>query len=289
PEVEAVILAVTTNIRKDLAIKAFREGKNVLLEKPPAMNVEEIYEMIDESKNLICGCCSSRFRFLDHSIFVTEFLKNQPLGKLRIIRSKAIIPPGPIPKQTPPSWRVSKSINGGGILVNWGVYDIDYLFGITHWEIKPKLIIGKTWEIPKQFSIYVAPNSDAEEHFSSFILCDNDLVMIFERGECVPSQREEIWQIVGEKGTLHLKMNVGKNKKIIYDDGKDVNKGIVSNIIWEGDEDWETIFQRQLENFAKAVRSQEEIKTDLKKSLIIQKVIDAIYKSSEQGKAIEIN
>ncbi|MCM8785380.1 MAG: Gfo/Idh/MocA family oxidoreductase, partial [Candidatus Omnitrophica bacterium] len=176
-----------------------------------------------------------------------------------------------------------------GILVNWGVYDIDYLLGINDWKIKPKLVVGKTWQIPEQFSIYVAPNSDAEEHFSSFILCEDSIVMIFERGECVPSQKEEIWEITGEKGTLHLMMNVGKNKKIIYDDGKDPKKGIVSNVIWEGNEDWEIIFQRQLENFAKAVRGKEEIKTDLKKSLMIQKIIDATYESSEKGKAIEIN
>lgn len=289
PDIEGVILAVTTNIRTDLALKAFKEGKHVLLEKPAGMNVEEIYKMIEGSNGLVVGSCSSRFRFLDHSIFVTEFLKNEPLGKLRVIRSKAIISPGPTPKQTPPIWRVSKSINSGGILVNWGVYDLDYLLGITGWRLKPKIILGKTWEIPSQFSHYVAPGSDAEEHFAAFILFEDDIVMLFERGECVSSQTDEKWEITGEKGTLHLKMTVGKEKKIVYDDGKDAKKGIISNVIWEGDEDWEMIFERQLINFAKAIRKEEEIKTDLQKALIIQKITDAIYKSSEKGEVVEIN
>jgi len=288
-EIEGVILAVATNIRTELAIKAFKEGKHVLLEKPAGMNVDEIYKMIEESKGLIVGSCSSRFRFLDHSIFVTEFLKNKPLGDLRVIRSKAIISPGPPPKQTPPIWRVSKSINGGGILVNWGVYDLDYLLGITNWTLKPKVIFGKTWEIPSQFSHYVAPESDAEEHFCAFILFENGVVMLFERGECVASQTEEKWEITGEKGSLHLKMTVGKDKKVIYDDASDPEKRIVSKIIWEGSENWEMIFERQLINFAKAIRGEEEIKTDLNKALIIQKITDGIYKSSEKGVAVEIN
>jgi predicted dehydrogenase len=289
PEIEGVILAVTTNIRTDLALKAFKEGKNVLLEKPAGMNVEEIYKMIEESKGLVAGSCSSRFRFLDHSIFVTEFLKNKPLGDLRVIRSKAIISPGNPPKQTPPLWRVSKSINGGGILVNWGVYDLDYLLGITNWTLKPKLVLGRTWEIPSQFSHYVAPGSDAEEHFAAFILFEGGTVMLFERGECVASQTEEKWEITGEKGTLHLKMTVGENKKVIYDDASDSDKRVISKIIWEGNEDWEMIFERQLLNFAKAIRKEEELKTDLNKALIIQKITDGIYISSEKGKAYEIN
>ncbi|MGB9677396.1 MAG: Gfo/Idh/MocA family protein [Candidatus Ratteibacteria bacterium] len=288
-EIEGVILAVTTNIRTDLALKAFKEGKHVLLEKPAGMNVEEIYKMIEKSKGLVVGSCSSRYRFLDHSIFVTDFLKNEPLGNLRVIRSKAIISPGPPPKQTPPLWRVSKSINGGGILVNWGVYDLDYLLGITNWKLKPKLIIGKTWEIPSQFSHYVAPGSDAEEHFAALILFENGTIMFFERGECVPSQTEEKWEITGEKGTLHLKMTVGENKKIIYDDGSDPFKRVVSNIIWEGNENWEMIFERQLINFAKAIRGEEDIKTDLQKALIIQKITDGIYLSSEKKISVEIS
>lgn len=286
-EVEGVILGFPARNRHLLAIYAMHQGKHVLLEKPAATCTEEIYQMIKARKNLVCASFSSRFRFLESAKFVTEFIEKGGLGDIRIVFCRVLYPPEQKPDPSPPPWRVSKALNGGGILVNWGCYDLDYLLGLTGWDLKPELVVGQTWEIPPQFQHYVAPGSDAEEHFAAFIRCKGGSVIIFERGERVPSSSQEVWQITGIKGTLHLKLKIKEYKEIIFDNNS--TEKLSSDVIWKGKEDNSKVHSGPIEDFAIAIRKKQKPKTGLEEALIIQKITDAIYKSAEQSKAISID
>ena len=288
PNVEAIVLALPTGIRTALALCAFRCGKHVLLEKPAAMNVNELKQMIKVRGELVCAVCSARYRFLESADFVTDFIASRALGKLRVVHCRAIVAAGPPPEKIPPPWRVSKSLNSGGILVNWGHYDLDYLLGVTGWRLKPKLVLAQTWPVPPQFKCHVAPGSDAEEHFAAMILCEGGTVIMFERGECVAAQSENVWQIIGTKGSMQLRMIPEKGKKIIFDNTSK-ETGVFSEVIWEGEEDSTRVHAGPVEDFARAIRGERQPKTSLEQALVIQKISDAIYASAEQGRAIEIN
>ena len=288
PNVEAVVLALPTGMRTSLALRAFSSGKHVLLEKPAAMNTSELKQMMNARGELICACCSSRYRFLESADFTTNFIAGGALGKLRIVRCRATSAARPCPEKTPPVWRVNKVLNGGGILVNWGPYDLDYLLGITGWSLKPKLVLAQTWPIPPQFECHVAPGSDAEEHFAAMICCQGGTVIMFERGEQVAAQSENAWQLIGTKGSLQLRMITEKGKKIVFDNSS-TEKGVFSEVIWEGEEDSSLVHSGPVNDFARAIREKCHPKTGLEQALVIQEITDAIYASAEQGKAIEIN
>ena len=288
PDVEAVVLAIPTAVRTALALRAFSCGKHVLLEKPAAMNIDELKQMMKACGELVCASCSSRYRFLESADFVADFIATGVLGKLRVVRCRAISAAGPPPEKTPPPWRVSKSLNGGGILVNWGVYDLDYLLGITGWSLKPKLVLAQTWPIPPQFKCHVASGSDAEEHFAAMVCCEGGTVILFERGEGVAAQSEDAWQLVGTKGSLQLRMINEKGKKIVFDNTS-TEKGVFSEVIWKKEEEVGSVHGGPVQDFARAILENRQPKTSLEQVLIIQKITDAIYASAEQGKAIEIN
>ena len=287
-EVEAVILALPTGIRAPLALHAFRRGKHVLLEKPAAMNVTELKQMMEARGELVCASCSPRYRFLASADFVTDFIAGGALGQLRVIRCRVTTAAVSPPEKTPPAWRVSKSMNGGGILVNWGPYDFDYLLGITGWSLKPRLVLAQTWPISPQFEGHVAPGADAEEHVAAMVLCEGGTVITFERGEQVAAQSEEAWQIIGTKGSLQLRMINEEGKKIVFDNSS-TEKGVFSEVIWEGEEDAAYVHAGPTENFARAIRENCPPKTGLEQALILQQITDAIYASAEQGKAVEIS
>ena len=287
-DVEAVVLAVPAGVRTPLALHAFSRGKHVLLEKPSAMNVNELKEMMDKRSKLVCACCSSRYRFYKSADFVTDFISSGKLGRLRVVHCRVISAAQPPPEKTPPPWRVSKSFNGGGILVNWGCYDLDYLLGITGWSLKPKLVTAQTWPVPPQFECHVAPGSDAEEHFAAMICCEGGTVIMFERGESVAAQSEAAWKLIGTKGSLQLTMTPSKEKKIVFDNSS-TEKGVSPEIIWEDDDDYSCAYSSPADDFARAIREKHQPKTGLEQALIIQKITDAIYASAEQGKAIVIN
>lgn len=287
PQVEAVVLAMPACYRTNLALRAFTKGKHVLIEKPVAMNANEVKQLIKAHGNLTVGCCSARYRLLESANFVTEFILSGVLGKLRVVHCRAIGPVGEPPKVQPPAWRLKKSLNGGGIMVNWGCYDLDYLLGITGWKLIPRKVFAHIWKVSPQLESYVAPGSDAETHVIGIIRCEDDTVISIERGEMVSSRVENSCQIIGTKGSLQLNMLPDQGKKIIhYDSGS--GKGMVSKIIWEGNEDPEIVHSCVVD-FADAIRKHREPKTNLEQALVIQKITDAIYASSEQGVAIEIN
>ena len=62
-EIEAVVLAFPTQYRTQVALEAFSKGKHVLIEKPVAINSNQVREMIAAQGKLVAGCCSSRNRF----------------------------------------------------------------------------------------------------------------------------------------------------------------------------------------------------------------------------------
>ena len=90
PEVEAVVLAFPTQYRTEVALRAFERGKHVLLEKPIAMNVDEVNQLIAARGALVSGCCSSRNRFNKAARLVTELITSGGLGELRTVHCRAL-------------------------------------------------------------------------------------------------------------------------------------------------------------------------------------------------------
>src|SRR5690606_20265892 len=209
PEIEGVILGLPSGFRVGLSIEALRRGKHVLVEKPAALNLEELLQIAEAAEaapGRVVAFASARYQFLPHVKPVTEFIASGALGDLRVIHFRATLPPGPPPTSPPPAWRVSRAQNGGGILVNWGIYELDYMFGLTGWTLQPRHVLANFWGISPQFSQYVAEGSDGDEHFAAFITCENGTVISYERGERVASRSETVARIVGTKGSLSLAM-----------------------------------------------------------------------------------
>ncbi len=287
--VEAVVLALPTSGRAEIALKAFALGKHVLIEKPAAMNTGEIERMIAARGGLIAACCSSRYRFLDSAGAATDFFATGALGDLRRVRCQAVVPVDKPPVTPPPAWRLNKSLNGGGILVNWGCYDLDYVLGITGWSLRPELVLAHTWPISPKLASYAAPGSDAETYFTALISCKGGTVITLERGEYVPGRPEGVWQLSGTEGTLYLNMNAGPPVKIEFDFVTET--GVASKVVWQSEkpEGFEAARSGPVQDFAAAIRENRPPKTTLEQALVIQKITDSIYASAEKGVAVTID
>jgi predicted dehydrogenase len=134
PGIDAVVLALPAAVRTELALQAFRAGKHVLIEKPVAMNADEVRRMMEARGSLVAACCSARLRCQDSADAVEAIVASGRLGDIRVIRScwqTAVKAP---PEKTPPQWRLSTAVNGGGNLANLGSYALDYLLGVTGWS-----------------------------------------------------------------------------------------------------------------------------------------------------------
>jgi len=287
PQVEAVVLALPANQRTYMGLRAFARGKHVLTEKPVAMNADEVRRLIAAKGNLVGACCSSRYAFSEATRAAKELVASGALGQLRLIRCRSVNCPGKRVEGERPYWRVSRSSNAGGILVNWGSYDLDYLMNLTGWSLRPVSALGAVWPVGPEYQWFVAPGSDAETHVTALVTFEEGIALAYERGDAVAGSHDETWEIVGDRGTAHLKMTSGSGKRLTWDQA-DTEQGLISHVLWEGDDDGSTVHSGPVDDFAKAIRQGRPPQTGLEQALLVQRISDAIYRSASTGTAAPV-
>ena len=295
--IDGVVLALPANLRTELGVRAFAAGRHVLTEKPVAMNAGEVRKLIaardaSPKPGRIGACCSCRYHGLPSAKVVQNFVSTGALGDLRVARVRAVMaaPPSP-PFNPPPVWRLSRALNGGGILMNWGQYDTDYVFGVLGWRLRPRRAMARTFGNIAAYASYAHEDSDAETHVIAFVDCVDEtngkpVVFSYERAEFTTSATDEAWQIIGDKGTLRLWMKEKTGKQLWFDHPG--ARGTVSELLWEGDEDSSQQHGMPVRDFGEAIRDGRAPATSLERSLVIQSMFDAIYAAAESGQSEDI-
>lgn len=133
-EEDVVVIATPPSAHLGPALAALRTGRHVLCEKPLAMNAGEAEELLraSESAERLLGVCSTRFRGLPHTEAVKAVLASGELGEpyamafaTRWARSRAGIEYQPASR-----WFLDASKSGGGVVMDWGPYDMSTLFDL---------------------------------------------------------------------------------------------------------------------------------------------------------------
>src|SRR5690606_32433935 len=99
--VDAVVLALPTSARAGLPRLALERGKHLLLEKPPAMHADELADLEAMQGDRVVACASSRFRHYDSARAAAAFLKDDPLGPIRLVRFRGVAPAKARPTDPP--------------------------------------------------------------------------------------------------------------------------------------------------------------------------------------------
>jgi predicted dehydrogenase len=285
PGVDLVVLALPAHARTALALEAFAHGKHVLIEKPVAMNAGEVEQLIAARGGLQAACCSSRFRFPEGAGVAAEYVASGALGPLRSVWMRSFFPAGPPPDGPRPEWRLKRHLNGGGFLMNWGCYDLDYLLGLTGWQLRPESVFAQCWPAAPQLRPHLPEGSDAETHYVALIRCEGGTMLSLERGEYMAASEESGWQIVGEQASLRLTMTWASPRRIILDEAT-VEQGHTSRVLWEGHDDVAEVVRGPLTDLAEAIVQGREPATSLEKALVVQRVSDAIYRSAAESQGV---
>jgi len=257
------------------------------IEKPAAMNLGEIERLRAAQGDRVVACCSARFSHYPSSNAARKFLRSGKLGAIRAIACRAVVPPRKPAPPNPPPWRLSRKLNGGGILVNWGSYDLDFLFSLLDFKLQPVHALARTWQVPPPSAAYAAPGSDAETHVNALVTFQDGSVFDYERAEFGAIPGEQRWQICGENGALSLRLLPGRDDRLVWWK-PDPAQGVREETLWEGDQS--SIGHTALvdANFVAAIRGEAEPFTCLRKSALVQRVTDAIYASADAGRPTTI-
>ncbi len=288
PEVDGVVLALPANLRTPLALAALAAGKHVLIEKPAAMNATEVRQILAARGDRVVMCCQNRYEFTPSARAATQFMAKGKLGKVRMVRVRGMVAPARPPAEHPPVWRLRRDLNGGGIMANWGCYDLHYVMSVLNWSLTPETVLAQMWPVAGPFSDYAAAGSDAETHLSMLVRCADGAAINFERAEFVAAASDKSWEIIGEAGSLGLQMLPMEQKRIVFYH-RDAAAGTASEVVWEGDEEWDIAHQGTLDAFARAAQTGWDTDKFLKQALFVQMLTDAAYQSSDQGRAVEVD
>lgn len=126
-DINVVHICTPHYLHTPMAIEALRHGKNVLMEKPVAMNYEEAEKLIraaQESDRKIGVCFQNRYNNTNRRI--KELLTSGETG--RILGARAFVNWRRDDKYYLESdWRGKWSTEGGGVLINQAIHTIDLL------------------------------------------------------------------------------------------------------------------------------------------------------------------
>jgi predicted dehydrogenase len=119
-EVDAVYIATPHSFHKEHAILCLQNKKAVLCEKPFAMNLEEVSEMISVARenNVLLMEALWTF-FLPHFTYVLDIIKSEKLGKLKKLEADF-----GFYRDFDETSRLFKKEVGGGSLLDIGIYPI---------------------------------------------------------------------------------------------------------------------------------------------------------------------
>lgn len=204
---DIVIVATPPKFHADLSIAALRSGRHVLCEKPLAMSSDQARLMAREARaaGRILACCSSRFLGSPSYLRARELIHDGTLGSLyhatwvhREQRSRTGIEYQPA---TP--WFVKRSVNGGGVLMDWGPYDLSIL---CHLLDPTEVTIDSAFAFTPETKLPPNIECDVEFHVSAtmrFVLTSgHQLTVTLERASCTHGGERKVAEFEGTKGAL---------------------------------------------------------------------------------------
>lgn len=289
PEIDIVSVCTWNAAHAECAIAALNAGKDVICEKPMAMNTKQAEEMLEAAKKngklLQIGFVR---RYGNDTDVMQDFINAGKFGDIYYAKATYLRRNG-----NPGGWFGDKSRSGGGPLIDLGVHVIDlsrYLCG----NPKPVSVYGATFQ--KLFnrpeikggkgytSVSAGDNDicDVEDFATALIRFDNGLVLSVEASFSLNIKNGEgNIQFFGTKAGAKLDPQV----EIFTDENGylvDMSFNQDTSLSFDG------LFCREINNFVDCVLNGTPCKAPAEDGVEIMKILDAVYESARTGHEVVI-
>jgi predicted dehydrogenase len=200
--VDIVDICTPPWLHASMAIDALRAGKHVLCEKPFALSSAEAEQMADvaASAGKVLACRQGDTRLGRPARTVREVVRSGVLGDVYFMRLvvRTLYRPG-IEYNPSATWFLDRSKAGGGALYDWGVYDLDLLFGIFG-PLDVAEVMALTFrgvDSPRLETPY-----DVEEHAAAMLKLRDGHSIFWERAWATHLPPEMRWDFYGTQAGM---------------------------------------------------------------------------------------
>ena len=268
--VDAVIIATPTHLHKQMAIDSLNAGKDVLVEKPLALNSIEGQEVIEcakkNNKKLMVGM---NLRYRPDSMLIRSLIDAGEIGDPFYIKC------GWVRKQSSTEkWFNKREEAGGGVILDLGINLVDLALWLADY---PKVVSVSTQN-------YHHHSRNLEDTSLSFIRCEKSVLISIEASWTLAEEKDAFnSNIYGTKGSVAA--NPFKLIKSLEDEQIDLG----STFLETPTEAFKKSYLNEIKSFIGAIRGLNPVFSSGEEALQLLKIAEAMYKSAEEEKEIKIS
>lgn len=285
-EIEAISVCTPNRVHSEITVDALKAGKHVLCEKPAAYTYEEALKMQDAQhetgKILNIGVVN---RFNTGVRKIKELIEQGELGEVYQVyvsfRSHRSIPGlgGAF---------TTKSIAGGGVMIDWGVHFFDIVMYCCN-DPKTKSVsaekfckLGNPIKDYVYTSMWAGPSvedgiCDVEEGITGMIRTEGPVITFNGAWAQNIGENEMFIDFIGTKGGIRLQYGADF---VMYS----TKNGMLTKTSFEMESD--SMFQNEINSFVDCIESGEKLPSHIDTNIVTAKMMDAIYRSSEEHKEV---
>ncbi len=284
PEIDIVSVTTWNSAHAECTISALNAGKDVICEKPMAINArqaEEMKEAADRNGKLLqIGFVR---RYGNDCNVVKDFINSGTFGDIYYAKATYLRRNG-----NPGGWFGDKSRSGGGPLIDLGVHVIDLVRYLMDCP-QPVSVYGATFQklfnrpgIKDKRGYYAADAAkgdicDVEDLASAMIRFDNGAVLNIEASFCLNLKKpEENIQLFGTKAGCRLDPDVQ-----IFTD----MNGYLVNVDFDSPTglSFYGLFQKEIDHFVDCVLNGTKCIAPAQDGVDMMRILDAVYESAATG------
>lgn len=290
-EINTVIVAVPNHVHLEVVTKAALAGKHIICEKPVAMSVTELDQMVQVVKD--CGVkftVHHQRRWDKDFRTAKEVFDKKFTGDVYTIQSKLYGFNGNMH-----DWHIYNQF-GGGMLYDWGVHLIDQMLFMVNSKIK---------------SVYAdvrnVINEEVDDYFKIILRFENGITGEIELGTYFLTDKvgwfERHWFIGGNEGSMYLDgfhptgkivrttrllTNVlGKTTMTASGPTRSFGPPTPGLLVAEDLPEVDTDQMMFFDNFVKAMNEEEEFVIKIPEVRRVLSLMEAVRESAAKGKSID--
>ncbi|MEM0444577.1 MAG: Gfo/Idh/MocA family oxidoreductase [Nitrososphaerota archaeon] len=282
-DLDAVSVCTPNALHKEPTIMALEKGVHVLVEKPIALNAEEGAAMVRAARKagriLIVGF---QERFNPSGLIIKKFVEKGDLGWIHYNRATYLR------RRGVPTWGVflNKELQGGGALIDVGVHALDLAMYLQGFK-KPVSVLGRAYTLfgknkeaaeANAWGAWDTEKFDVDDNAFAVVRLEDDSFLVLETSWASHIKSQVVFN-VNLRGTLGgaqldpLEVYMDRN-------GVAVDMTPISHI----KPDWREQSYIKMKKFIESIKAGKPLYAPGEEGVIVQSIIDAIYRSTETGK-----
>ena len=269
-EIDAIDICTPNFLHAPMAVASLDAGKHVLCERPLARSSEEAAAMVKAARKADRTlACAVQHRFRPDAQLLRRFVEKGDLGEIFLAKA------GWLRQKTEwdsDEWRRTKRESGGGVVLDLGFHMLD----LSLW------VLGQPKVVSVTASVHRGKKGEVEDSATAFFRLESGATLTLEL----------TWGLLMEKDFAYLNL-FGSGGAALLNPFR-VHKGMhgtlvnVTPTLETSRNQYRQSMEMQIAHFAETVRTGKKPMGSVDEILGVMELMDAVYRSAEQGKEIKV-